>query len=389
MSQRAKDFGFGADEALLRDQARKFLDEHAGVTKLRKLAGEDHEAVYGRGELPRHDEAVFAQCVELGWTGLAVPEEHGGIGAKAVAVAALVEEIGRHAFPSPLVATLISTYVLRHANGAGAARWLARVAEGTTLSLAMTNAEGDWAFDRTPVVAEAASDGFVLRGTACFVQDAFKVDAFLVVARVGAGLALVAVPKDAAGVVLHRDHIVDLTRDQARVQLDGVKVDAADVVAAPGDAGAALAAAWPMVLTIVSADLVGCSEWQLATTVEYAKVRKQFDRPIGFFQAVKHPLVNAMIEIDRARSLVYAAAAAVDSEPEASETLARMAKSAASDAAAFMSSRSVQLHGGIGFTWECDVHLFFKRNRHNAALYGDGVHQRRHLANLLIGPIER
>ncbi|MBC7171515.1 MAG: acyl-CoA dehydrogenase, partial [Polyangiaceae bacterium] len=157
----------------------------------------------------------------------------------------------------------------------------------------------------------------------------------------------------------------------------------------PGKGLAALEGAWPMVLTIVSADLVGCSEWQLQTTVEYAKVRKQFDRPIGFFQAVKHPLVNAMIEIDRARSLLYSAACAVDTDPASAETSARMAKSAASDAAAFMSSRSVQLHGGIGFTWECDVHLFFKRNRHNGALYGDGVHQRKKLADILIGPVSQ
>ena len=129
------------------------------------------------------------------------------------------------------------------------------------------------------------------------------------------------------------------------------------------------------------------SEWQLTTTVEYAQVRKQFDRPIGFFQAVKHPLVNAMMEIDRARSHLYNAASCVDNAPDDALVAARMAKSQASDAAKFMSNRSVQLHGGIGFTWECDVHMFFKRNMHNEALYGDGVHQRRKLADVLIGPI--
>ena len=167
-----------------------------------------------------------------------------------------------------------------------------------------------------------------------------------------------------------------------------MRISEADVVALAPAGLATLQKAWPSVLTVVSADLVGASEWQLQTTVEYAKVRKQFDRTIGFFQAVKHPLVDAMMQIDLARSHLYNATCVIDTNANAedAEVAARMAKSAASDAALFVSSRSVQLHGGIGFTWECDVHVFFKRNQHNAALYGDGVHQRKKLANVLLGP---
>ena len=382
-----KDFGFGADEAALRDQARKFLDEHANIARLRKLVGSDHDAVYVRGELPSFDRTVWQKCVELGFSGAAVPEAQGGVGARAVAVAALVEEVGRHAFPSPLVATLIATYVLRHANTVEAERWLEAVATGATLSLALTNAEGDWSLDRTDVLAEPEGDALVLTGPVHFVQDALKVDHFLVAARSADGLVLAVLPKGAPGLTITRDHIVDLTRDQAHLTLSRVQVPRDQVIAGAALGLAALRAAWPMVLTLVSADLVGSSEWLLQTTVEYAKVRKQFDHAIGFFQAVKHPLVNVMMDIDRARSLVYNAACAVDSEPEQAELCARMAKSAASDAAAFAASRAVQLHGGIGFTWECDVHLFFKRARHNQALYGDGVHQRKKLADMLLGPI--
>jgi alkylation response protein AidB-like acyl-CoA dehydrogenase len=139
---------------------------------------------------------------------------------------------------------------------------------------------------------------------------------------------------------------------------------------------------------LISADLCGTSEWQLQTTVEYAKNRKQFDHPLGFFQAVKHPLVNAMVEIDRARSLLYHAACCIDNQSAEAEQAAHMAKSAASDAGAFISDRSIQLHGGIGFTWECDIHIYFKRSMHNQALLGDGTHQRTKLADLLIGQIE-
>ncbi|HMI94714.1 MAG TPA: acyl-CoA dehydrogenase family protein [Polyangiales bacterium] len=380
------DFGFGRDEALLREQARKFLHEHASLRKLRQLTG-DHDAVYTRGELPAFDRAVWRHCVELGWTALAIPEECGGIGAKMVAVAALVEEVGRRALPSPLIATLIATYVLRGAATDAAKTWLGRVADGTTISLAFGDRAGSWEADATEVSAERQGNELVLDGTAWFVQDAFKVDTFLVAARAAEGICLVAVSKTAPGVSVERDHIFDLTRDQAHATFSRTRVSAADLLALPSQGLQTLHAAWPSMLTIVSADLVGTSEWQLQTTVEYAKARKQFERTIGSFQAVKHPLVDAMMQIDQARSLLYNAACAIDVEPGRSEIAARMAKSAASDAAVFASSRSVQLHGGIGFTWECDVHVFFKRNQHNAALYGDGVHQRRKLANALIGPM--
>jgi alkylation response protein AidB-like acyl-CoA dehydrogenase len=145
---------------------------------------------------------------------------------------------------------------------------------------------------------------------------------------------------------------------------------------------------WPRTARVtVAADLCGTSEWQLQTTVDYARERKQFDRQLGFFQAVKHPLVNGMVEIDRARSILYDAACKIDSGDDDAEVGARMAKSAASDAGAFLSDRSVQLHGGIGFTWESDVHLYFKRSLHNQVLYGDGAYQRARLAEKLIGPI--
>ncbi|MET0594596.1 MAG: acyl-CoA dehydrogenase family protein [Polyangiaceae bacterium] len=382
------DFGFGADEALLREQARKLLVECASTAALRKLVGADPEAVYRRGELPAYDEQAWKRCIELGWTSLAVPEECGGIGAKAVGVAALVEEVGRHAFPSPLLATLASTYVLRSAASPEAKRWLSAIAEGTTMSLALSGELGFWELDQTDVIAEQRGSKIVLSGGAFFVQDASKVDAFLVAARAPRGICLVALRKNTPGLSIERDHILDLTRDQGHLALDGVEVREADLIAPPPAGHEVLQRAWPAVLMLASADLVGVSEWLLQTTVAYAKVRKQFDRTIGFFQAVKHPLVNAMIDIDLARSLLYRAACTLDVDTHRAEVPARMAKSAASDAAAFVAGRAVQLHGGIGFTWECDVHFYFKRARHGQTLYGDGVHQREKLARLLIDKVD-
>ena len=379
-----RNFGFGEDETILRDSARKFFADNAGVEALRRLVARDHKQAYESAVQPAPwDEGLWQQMVALGWTALAAPEAAGGVGMKMVAVAALAEEAGRVALVSPLISTVMATLVLRECQSAAATAALERIVGGTATSLAITNARGSWAAEDTDVTAAADGDGVRLQGTASFVQDARKARAFVVAARGPAGVGLYVVDADAPGVAVHPDQIVDLTRDQARVALDGVRV-AADRVAAAGDAGgAALRRAQPALLTTVAADMCGAGEWQLQTTNGYAQMRKQFDRPLGFFQAVKHPIVNMMLAVDQARSLVYNAACAIDAEPEAAERYARMAKASASDMAALCSGRSVQLHGGIGFTWECDVHLWFKRQQHNQMLLGDAAHQRARLAELM------
>ena len=376
-----RDFGFGADESLLRDQARKFLRQNASVKKLRTMLTKDHEAVYERGERPRWDEDVWAKLVELGWPALAVPEDAGGVGAKMVGLVALVEEVGRVALPSPLLSTFSACFVLREADTDVAKRALGAIADGGTATLAISDRHGSPDVGRPDVVAAVDGDSYVLSGTASFVQDAAKAAVFVVSARHGDDLLIAVVPKDAVTVV--EDRIVDLTRDQAHVVFDGVRIAADAIVSTTGHA--VLARAMPSVYTMLAADLVGVSEWQLETTAQYARVREQFGKPIGSFQAVKHPIVDMMLGIDLARSLVYDAACAIDTEPETAAVKSRMAKAKASDVGRFCSSRSVQLHGGIGFTFEHDVHLFFKRSAHGQFLFGDGVAQRRALASLLIG----
>ena len=379
-----KDFGFGSEEQMLRDQARKFLKDNSPIEKLRALVAKDHKLAYESDVQPlAWDERVWKQMVELGWTALAVPESAGGAGMKMIAVAALAEEIGRAALPSPLIATLIATSVLRAAGTDAAKACLERIVGGDAASLAGPGAEGSWLPDATSIAATASGDGVVLKGTVPFVQDARKAAFFVVAARDAKGVGLYAVAADAPGVTIRPDRVVDLTRDQAHVEFDDVKVDKAGVVAASGAGEKAVAAALPAILTIVAADLCGAAEWQLQTTAEYARVRTQFDRLIGFFQAVKHPIVNVMIDVDRARSLTYAAACAIDTDPADALRLARMAKAAASDAGAFASSRSIQLHGGIGFTWECDVHIYVKRQKHNQFYFGDGPYQRAKIAQLI------
>jgi alkylation response protein AidB-like acyl-CoA dehydrogenase len=370
----ATNFGFGEEETMLRDSAARFFADNLPVDQLHKLAAADpdpHKSL-DASWAPE----LWQQMVELGWTMLAVPESAGGMGMSAVAVAGLCEEAGRAAFPSPLLATINSTFILAACDSANGTAALEAIVGGAAVSPALINAQGAWETAATDV---SAADG-KLNGTACYVQDAQKVDYLLVKAQTPAGVGLYWVAANAEGVSILPDAIIDLTRDQARVKFAGV-----EAIEVSADAAAALATAMPAIWTMVAADMVGAAEWQLQTTTEYAKTRKQFERELGFFQAVKHPLVNVMIAIDNSKSLVYNAACAIDSEPEQAQKYAHMAKASASDVAAFASSRSVQFHGGIGFTWECFIHLYFKRQMHNQALWGDGNWHRARLADLLIG----
>ncbi len=375
-----KDFGFGEEETMVRDSVRKLLRERAPIETVRTMVAGDHERAY-ESEIPPadYDKELWHEMVELGLSALWVPAETGGAGMKAVAAVSVLEELGRAALPSPLGATLSATAVLR-ACGEPAHPLLGEIAAGRSATLATSDASGGWELERSDAALGHRGTGWTLEGEASFVQDARKAERFIVAAESEEGPALVAVEAGQAGVTIVPDRIVDLTRDQARLRFENVKVADTDLLAAPGSARDVMARAMPAILTFLAADISGAAEWQLQTTTEYAKIRTQFNRPIGFFQAVKHPIVDMMVDIDRARSLVYAAACALDTHPDDAERLARMAKAAASDAAGFCSGRSVQLHGGIGFTWECDLHIYFKRQQHSRAAFGDGAYNRARLA---------
>ncbi len=376
MAQQPKNFGFGEDETMLRDSARKFFDDNCSPDKI-------HNQVAHNPDIHRDieciwDKNLWQQIVELGWTAAYVPEEAGGIGMPLVSIVALAEEAGKAAFPSPLISTFCATFVLRECKTDAANVALGDIATGTATTLAITNQKGSWESRDTDVMIK---DG-KLSGTAWFVQDAKKADRYVVSAKSDKGVGLYQVEANSSDIDVIADGIIDLTRDQAHISFNNAECVE---LAAEGSGDAALASAMPSILTIVSADMVGAGEWLLQTTVEYAKTRIQFDRPLGFFQAVKHPLVNVMLDIDRAKSLTYNAACSIDCNENDVEVNARMAKSQASDMAVFASSRAVQFHGGIGFTWECFVHIFFKRQMHNQVLYGDGKYQRTKLADMLIG----
>ena len=368
-------FGFGEEAALLKESARKFLGDNFPTDRLHALVAGDHTPE--RMSDCAWEQGLWQQMVDLGWTMLAVPEGAGGVGMPLVAVAGLVEELGRAAFPCPLMATLNSTYVLAACGDTGLPA-LEEIAGGSAATLAITNRDGSWNVADTDVHCR---DG-KLSGSAWYVQDARKVDRLLVSAHSPAGLSLYWVAADAPGVTILPDAIVDLTRDQAHISFE--QVEATPV---SDNALAALHQAMPAIWTTLAADMVGAAEWQLQTTVDYVSTRQQFDHPLGFFQAVKHPLVDVMIQIDQSKSLVYSAACAIEEEPARALQDAHMAKASASETAAYASGRSVQCHGGIGFTWECFAHLYFKRQKHSQMLWGDAAWHRSRLAQLLMGEV--
>jgi alkylation response protein AidB-like acyl-CoA dehydrogenase len=368
-------YGFEEEASKLKDSARRFFAEKLPVDALHRLVASEHAP---ERELTSHWPAdLWQEMVDLGWTSLAVPESAGGLQMPWVAVMALVEESGRAAFPSPLLSTLQVTAVLSGC-GTAAEGPLREIAEGASATLAFMSANGA----TTPGAVRV--DGGRLSGEASFVQDLAKSDRLLVLALDAEVPALFWVDKGSEGISTRQDAIIDLTRDQGRVHFDQVVAQAIDT-----DAAAAWSAALPVIWALVSADMVGAAEWQLQTTVEYAQQRSQFDHPLGFFQAVKHDLVNTMIAIDESKSLLYSAACALDHAPSSAIQLAHMAKASASETAAFASGRSVQCHGGIGFTWECYIHLYFKRQKHSQLLWGDAAWHRAELARLLIDAPER
>jgi len=373
-----KNFGFGEDENALKNLALKFFQDNFSAGNLHDLVASDSDS--RRSRECRWDRAMWQQIVDLGWLMTAVPERAGGLGMSAAAVAGLVEEVGRAAFPCPLLPTLGVTYILDACGNEPADAVLARIAEGEAFSYASCNQYGSWSDSESELKVEHGK----LNGSVYFVQEAQKVDGFLVNAKLNGEVALYAVPAKIAGLSVNPDAIVDLTRDQATLEFSDVDIAQCQLVATADAVLSALSAATPAMLVILSADMCGAAEWQLQTTAEYARTRQQFDRAIGFFQAVKHPLVEFMVEIDQARSLLYNAACAIDFEPEMAGQYARMAKAVANDAVGFGSRKSVQLHGGIGFTWECYIHLYLKRQLHSQVLLGDASYQRARLAELVL-----
>lgn len=353
----APDFTLTPELAMVLSSAKKLLRERAPMTAVRATLDES---------VSDHDPARWRAVAELGWLGLAIPEARGGAGLGLYGLALVVEEMGRVLWPGPFLPSALAALLLSELPGSG--DLLAHVVSGDSIAvLGMGATAGD-----PECLSVIASDGGRLEGVLSGVAGAHVANVLVVPAKDASGsMGVYAVDVPGEGVIVEAERVVDPTRRSARVTLSGAKGRRIE-----GDAARAVARTASAAATLLAAELSGAAETVLRTTRDYAVERRQFDKPIGSFQAVKFPLVDTMIGIELARSLALAAALDFDGGA-ASPLRAHMAKAMAGDVATDACRRGVQLHGGFGFTWDCDVHLFLRRSLVSRALWGDSAHHRR------------
>lgn len=371
-----RDFGFREEHEVLREQARRFLGERCPTSELRRLA----EDALG------HDPKLYREICELGWTGLVFPEELGGAGMDSLALALLLEEMGRVCLPSPFLGALFAGMAIEEGGSdAQCAELLPAIASGECLAtFGLCEHGGAWLPEELRAVAEPAGKGWRLSGEKVHVPTGMSADLLVAPFLLPSGEpALFAVPLSSPGIHREAEIGVDPTRRCARIALAGVEVPAGARLEA-GDRDA-LARATLRATAALAAEMVGGAERALVMTRDYAIERKQFGRAIGSFQAIKHPLVNVMIGVELSRTHALAAAAALDYDPEAAEVPVRMAKAMVSEVFPEAVRRGVQFHGGFGFTLDCDMHFYFKRAMWSRSMLGDATHHRRALARELFG----
>jgi alkylation response protein AidB-like acyl-CoA dehydrogenase len=370
-------FGFTEEQELLRAEVRKFLDQNCPLEEVRK-----------QSETPEGFARDFwKRMAELGWVGLTLPEAHGGVGLGWEDLVVVLEETGRTLFPSPLIATVLAgNAIARNGSAAQQKRWLPRLADGSAIgTVALLEASDSQ--DPAAIALRGRLDGdhFVLDGEKLFVLDAPAADLFVVAFRTGEtpeALSLAVVERDAAGLFVLRIPTMDETKRMGRVTFSGVRIPRDALLGAPGAAAPAIARILDEGATAVCAEAVGAAEAALELTVGYAKQRIQFDKPIGQFQGVKHPLAVAFVDIESWKSLCYYAAWTLDASPQEAPLAVSRAKAYASDAFPRIGVEAVGLHGGIGYTWEYDAQLYLKRAKWMRPLFGDADHHFERAARL-------
>ncbi|MBI5504290.1 MAG: acyl-CoA/acyl-ACP dehydrogenase [Deltaproteobacteria bacterium] len=355
------DFGFSADQEQLRAQVRRFLDSECPMDRVRQIMAAKEP----------HDRGLWSKIAELGWPALTIAEPYGGLGLAWEDLVVIAEEMGRSLFPSPLLAGAVAARVIAQMGSEGQqARWLPQAASGDLIAtLAVLEESDDLSAAGVQLVAETNGEQVLLSGRKMFVAHAQAADLLLVAAREHGGVSLFAVPAHAAGVTVTPLRLIDRSQRAAMVALEAVAVDHADRIGAPGAAWPDLAGAMDAGTVALAAEMVGAADAALRLAVEYAKVRKQFGQPIGRFQGVKHRLAEILVDIESSRSLVYFASWAVDHQQDPRAAVS-MAKAYASQALDRAGEEGIQVHGAIGFTWECDAHLYYKHGRYCRNLGG-------------------
>jgi len=362
------DFSFSSDQQLLKNSARAFLDEHCKPAAVRLLWDDP------RGE----SDTMWKEMAQLGWLGLSLPEAYGGSGLGMVESAILLEELGRAAYPGPYWPTVLAAEAVETAGtDAQKNRWLAAIATGDArATLALLDADLDWDPVAMSARAEKTPRGWALSGTKRFVPWAHVANVLLIPARAPEGPTLFLVDPSASGLTLSPLQGMDLAPPWVQNDMDKVPAAATAVPGSPGQAGPLLASLVRRGAVGAAAEMLGAARRCLDMAVGYAKVREQFGQPIGSFQAIRHKCAEMLLEVENSHSAVYYAAWALDAKAEDGELAASVAKAYVGDAARRVCGEAIQVHGGIGFTWEYDLHIYMKRAKALEPMYGDADYHR-------------
>ena len=364
-------FVFSGEQDELRKSVRRFLDDKSSEIEVRRLM----DTVDG------YEPAVWKQLTEqMGLVGLAIPEKYGGSGFSYVELIVVFEEMGRALLCAPYFSTvaLAANLLLASGDESAKADYLPALASGEKIgTVALAEATGRWDEAGVSMAATRSDNGWLLDGEKSFVTDGHLADVVLVAARTNAGVSIFAVDKGAIGFAATPLATLDQTRKQAKLSFANTP---ARLIGSDGGGWTALAKMLDLAAVALAAEQVGGAQQVLDVTVQYAKDREQFGQPIGSFQAIKHKCADMLLEVESARSAAYYAGWVAADDDDELPVVASLAKAYCSEAYFHAAAESIQIHGGIGFTWEHPAHLYFKRAKSSELLFGDASYHRELLA---------
>ena len=375
------DFGLSEEQEMLRQSAHQFLETECGMTYVRKMMEDD----------TGYSEEQWEKMADLGWMGLIFPEQYGGSGLTMADLVLVLEEMGRVVMPGPFFATVILGGLALDLGGSEAQkqRYLPEICAGKLkTTLAQVEENGRWDVEGIQLPAKKVRTGYTLSGAKLFVPDAHNAGLLVVPARTKRkgpnGITLFLVDATQQGIKATLLKTMDQTRKLCEVTFDNVKVGADAVLGGVGQGWALLERVLDRAKVALCAEICGGAQRVLEMSVEYAKMREQFGRPIGSFQAIQHKCANMMVQTESAKSATYYAAWAVANDAPDAHLAACMAKAYCSEAYRSVTAEGIQIHGGIGFTWEHDLHIYFKRAKGSEVTFGDATWNRELVAREIL-----
>ena len=364
-------FAFTEEQEELRSTVRAFLEAKSPESAVREQM--ETEAGF--------DRAVWTQMAEqMGLQGLHIPEEYGGSGFGYVELGIVLEEMGRSLLCAPFFSSVVlaANTLIHSGDDAAKKAHLPGIASGETIAaLAFTEPAGKWDESGITLPATKSGDGYTLSGTKSFVIDGHTADVLIVAARTAAGVSLFAVDPEANGVTRTPLSTMDQTRKQAKIDFENTP---ATLIGVDGEGWDVLSTVLDLAAIGLAAEQVGGAQFVLEMAVQYAKDRVQFGRPIGSFQAIKHKCADMLLEVESAKSAAYYGLWCAAEMNDELPSVASLAKAYCSEAYFHATAENIQIHGGIGFTWEHPAHLYFKRAKSSELLFGDPTYHRELLA---------